>query len=1180
MRLKSLKLAGFKSFVDPSIIHFSEGANAIVGPNGCGKSNIVDAILWVIGETSVKNLRSESQADVIFMGTSSKKPLGQASVELVFDNSDGRIGGAYAGYNAISIKRKVDRSGTSQYFLNGERCRRRDIVSILLGTGLGTNHYAIVQQGMVNRLIESQKEDVRLLIEEASGISKYRERRRQTEQVLNHTHSNLERVNLSKNEIEAQLNGLAKQVAEAQRYRVLQEVLKSMEQERLLFVWNNTSQVRQNRSILLAQQEEKLLEHEKQLHQSNTDLQQQKDKLTALQEALQSKHQQNYMIGAEVSRLEQQSIHNKERLSEIEHELKTARSEHAILLKEDAMEKEKLQSLRETLSQYSPMLENDIHQEKLLVEEVKNIESLLEDWQLERDTLFEQIKKAESCISLCQSQKEQLHKQLASSDVLVSTLNSRILEIRSEIQTVDIGIIEVTHKEQESALQAIVLEKDKEQQIFSEIQKQIDIKKQTLESLRLERSRLAERNSILKEQHARQRVDKNENFEKWLHSTQLKQVGLLVDRLIVDPQWVRITEMLLGDFIGGAIVQQSVLTYADSMHALEHKTTLLYQDILDFPAQQKSELVKQDDLPCLFSDVVVLPRILQEVLHGIYAATNLTEADHLLKANDQVRSVVTVDGFWLGRGWMKFMPVITTESSLLVSKLDLDAVTEKLDYLDQEIATLSRELDAVLQSAGEQEAKKRQLDAAYDQALLRFSGTKETLLVNRQRLVQLNKRLHENQDDLTQQTQKIESIRESMVRIDQDFNEQKNKLDALSKKEKLLLDKRLTHVRNLKEKREDLEQYRYKQRDTKIQHDTLHNEVNNLEKNLQKNIRHLAKLTETIGRLKTEDRELLNKAEATKPLLDEQLSKRLESEKQLKQIRTDSDVCNALIRELESNRNSFEQTFYDARNSIELEKQRIKEHDAALQSIAKQLQLYLSDEIESVIQSITLQHTSEQEYDNVIAKTKDKIEKIGAVNLLAEEEEERLSERRKFLCQQLEDLEHSLATLKSAIKKIDMESRDLFLTTFKQLNENFSRLIPVLFGGGSAQLGLTDEDNILQTGVTINVQPPGKRNRTIQSLSGGEKALSAIALIFSLFRLNPAPFCVLDEIDAPLDDINVSRFTKLLKEMVTDVQFICITHNKITMHDARQLIGVTMHEPGVSRLVSVNLDQAVKLAVS
>ena len=900
MRLSKIKLSGFKTFVEPTTLTLPSNLVGIVGPNGCGKSNVIDAVRWVLGESSAKYLRGESMSDVIFNGSASRKPVSNASIELFFDNSEKKIVGEFAQYNEISTRRVITRDGQSEYYLNGTKCRRKDITNLFLGTGLGPRSYAIVQQAMISSLIEAKPDEMRVFLEEASGISKYKQKRKETESRIKNTRENLNRLNDLKEEIDKQIKRLKKQARDAEKYKELKNREKDIEGE-----------------IIYC----KISDIDKKLEQNDS-------------------------------------------------ESKSYR---------------------------------DTYDDRLT--KLRKIEADIEELRIKNNEVNESF-----------NLKQKDH-----------------FEIQANIARIEQSIEYEKELESQKSINA------------QEIKKELDRIKVEYSEDQIELERI---NTELESKNKSNQANKN-NFSQL--ENELKTTS---DNLIIEDEQ---NENLRAELN-------------------ELKTTFESESVrINLLEKQSTEQNRQ-----------------KQIIINV----------HQLK-----------DSF------------IALKSSLEESIADFGNETSK---------TINNQIDRL-------EKKINQLSSEYEDTELKIAENEEQLSKSK---------------EISGQTKLL---------IDE-LTKKKNESDQ---KKVDLANLRNTQSQKLANIREKVQDDELKTESLKTSQQGLQTAITRLE----------AQMTQ----LKSRSLELTAKENPQRSINDDQkqeleslLNMSLKSEKSLEVERKKQEEMQSHLRNQEVDRTNLNASVNQAREDLERFKLKQKEYEVRKESLNEQL-ISMNLDYKSIDQKSSSKNMTFDSLSSELEKILRGIDRLGAINLAAEAEFKEESKRMEKLDEQFEDLNRALETLTSAIKQIDDESKSRFSETFEKVNEGLSKHFPRLFDGGKAYLELEDND-ALNGGVFVMARPPGKRNSNIHLLSGGEKALTAVALLFSIFELNPAPFCLLDEVDAPLDDTNVARFCEIVKEMSSNVQFVVITHNKTTMELTKQLIGVTMSEPGVSRLVSVDLDEAIELS--
>jgi len=900
MRLSKIKLSGFKTFVEPTTLTLPSNLVGIVGPNGCGKSNVIDAVRWVLGESSAKYLRGESMSDVIFNGSSTRKPVSNASIELFFDNTEKKIGGEFAQYNEISTRRILSRDGQSEYFLNGTKCRRKDITNLFLGTGLGPRSYAIVQQAMIADLIEAKPDEMRVFIEEASGISKYKQKRKETESRIKNTRENLNRLNDLKDEIEKQLKRLKKQRNDAERYKKLKSREKEIGAEIIYTKILEIDKLIETNKSDSSKYQETYDDHLTRLRKIEADIEELRIKNNQANEDFNQKQKDHFAIQADIARHEQSIEYEKELASQKTINAEEIKSELVNLNTEVDKDKKELEAIELELGQILTLFNED-------KSELKDLSTKLDD-----------INKS----------------------------------------------FEITENENETI-----------------------------------KSQLNEKNTIVEKETVK----------------------------------VNLLEKQLSN-------QQQQKTIINNLHELERSFKSLK-----------------------------------------------TKLNSLLSSHDE-NSVENIS-----------LQISNFETELI-------SISNQLEDTEKKINENERELE----------------------------NSRSLLNDNSQLVAQLNHEKNESDSAKNNLANQKNTLQQKIGNLTVKVQSQELKVESL-----------------------------------KSSQDALNTAINRLEAQRTQLKSRSLELT-----LKAKNDELPE--DDSKRKLESLLNSSLKKEKDLDASRITLENSQTILRNSEIDRTNINSQVNQAREDLEHFKLNQKEYDVRRESLNEQLKDYGQSfqSISNKLNESAIDHSAlEQELEKILKS----IDRLGPINLAAAQEYEQENERMEKLLSQFEDLNRALDTLNGAIKKIDDESTTRFNETFVKVNEGLEKHFPRLFDGGKAYLELENND-ALEGGVFVMARPPGKRNSNIHLLSGGEKALTAVALLFSIFELNPAPFCLLDEVDAPLDDTNVGRFCDIVKEMSSNVQFVVITHNKTTMELTKQLIGVTMSEPGVSRLVSVDVDEAVEMS--
>ncbi|MCL1066374.1 chromosome segregation protein SMC [Shewanella olleyana] len=1146
MRLKQIKLAGFKSFVDPTKIPFNQPLTAIIGPNGCGKSNVIDAVRWVLGESSAKHLRGDSMMDVIFNGSSARKPVSVASIELSFENLDGRLSGQYASYQEISVKRQVSREGDSNYYLNGQKCRRKDITDLFMGTGLGPRSYAIIEQGTISRLIESKPQELRVFIEEAAGISRYKERRRETENRIRHTRENLERLNDIRLELGSQLEKLDQQAQAAKQYRELKQQERDLHSQLLVMRYQEL----QNQTDVIDKEMQQL---DVNIASANADgesteltLTQLKAQLADLSDSEQNLVTQFYQAGTEIAKLEQQLKHQQQQDSQLEKQLQELISQQQAANEELQTLTLQEQQLKSELAKLTPTLALSEDELQIIDEQLHDIDESAADLQQHLSVLSDAASNAKMEAALTQNKLQ--HQQLS-----LSQQQQQLIELNTEQQHNSDENSQTELTQLDAQISGLTQQLEIEDEIKHQLTEELEDKQANLQQV----SEQYQQNK----QHLTSITARHELIDQWLNNNEPDNSQALWQVVEVTPGWEQAVELVLQGVLNTRV--QSLV--ANDLNSNE------ISDELGFSIDASlASLTKQFSAPVNLSPW----------LSNVTWAENINQAKQLLAngLKDDSTMVASKDGYLVGHGFV----ISKTEGkqSELALKNERQQLSGQIDELQTQLVSEQVSVSELTQQVADVHAQMTASQAKCHQMQLECSkldAQSQSLLkqqqLNQRRRVTLDEQVascvqqisvaKQQIEQLTLEAEQLNNLHKQQLseqqKANQDWQTASNQLREFKTK-------RSQHDREVGQIRQQLQNLQTKVAVTQAQ--------------LAQQQQQCERLVEQINQLN------LSQQQSNESLGDKQL------EQLQQQLSKQLDIQQAKQQLLNSNRTQQAELQTRLDSAVLIQKQQL----GGLQNLTQTLsglklrreglkgqangQYQLLEEQQINIQAV-LKQIPEAAKVSVWQKNLDKvrarISHLGAINLAAIEEFEQQSERKAYLDNQDDDLNKGLTSLEEAIRKIDKETRSRFKITYDAVNADLSKLFPKVFGGGKAYLALTDDD-LLETGVTIMAQPPGKKNSTIHLLSGGEKALTALSLVFAIFRLNPAPFCMLDEVDAPLDDANVERFCRLLKEMSQSVQFVYISHNKITMEMADQLIGVTMHEPGVSRIVAVDIDEAVALA--
>jgi chromosome segregation protein len=1166
MRLSKLKLAGFKSFVDPTTVEFPSQLSGVVGPNGCGKSNIIDAVRWVMGESSAKHLRGESMADVIFNGSTGRKPVGQASIELIFDNSEGKLGGEYANFNDIAIKRTVTRDGQSIYHLNGTRCRRRDITDIFLGTGLGPRSYAIIEQGTISRLIEAKPEELRVFLEEAAGISKYKERRRETENRIKHTRENLDRLSDLRDELDKQLARLKRQANTAEKYKVLRE------EERLL-----KAQLTALRWMLKQDEAEKT---ETQIREQETALEQAIARQRSIEAEIESQRESHieasdkfnevqgrfYSVGTEIAKIEQSIQHAKERHQQQQQDLEQLEQDWQEAHAHQETDQKRLTLVKENLAEVEPKLDHLQSTAEISSAALLEAESAMQAWQSEWDSFSEAAtepsRNAEVERTHIQHVEEHLQRQ-----------KQRLERLQEELGNQSHEQLITESGELEQQLQKDEAEIQQAQAILEEKQNQIGQLRDSVHSLntQLDESRgklqdLRGRSASL-EALQQAALGKEEGVvTQWLSNQHLQDAPRLAEELDVEEGWAKAAECVLGEHLE-AVCVDGVDPLADVLESFDEGTLTLF----DTRSDSSTGSAQADSL----ESKIKAPWKLTGLLNGVLTAENLQQALSMREQLQDGESVVTREGIWLGKSWLRVARDKDEKAGILQREQTLKTLTAETNELQASVQQTQEQLETEREQLGSAEMNRDSSQSTINQLSRQRANRQSDLSARQARLEQMQSRQEEQRREADEVRLEIEKDNTDLAISREKLEVALEAMATLETQRVELQTRRDTCQEELRTKREQARVERDAAHEIKVRIETLRAELNSTEQALQRMQERQQQLSARRDELHKAAAESEAPIEGMSKELETLLATRIKVEEELTQARTAVEAIDHHMRELEEARSGAENGVQEVRSgleSIRIGWQEVKVRRQTLEEAINETSFVLQTLIDEMPEE-----ANEFAWEQSVDDLEQKIQRLGPINLAAIEEYEQEAERKKYLDDQDKDLTDALTTLENAIAKIDAETRTRFKETFDKVNSGVKELFPRLFGGGHAYLELTD-DNLLDAGVTIMARPPGKRNSTIHLLSGGEKALTAVSLVFAIFQLNPAPFCMLDEVDAPLDDANVGRFCDMVKYMSDKTQFIFITHNKITMEISQHLTGVTMHEPGVSRLVAVDVEEAAELA--
>ncbi len=1168
MRLNQIKLSGFKSFAEPTTFQLPGQLVGVVGPNGCGKSNIMDAVRWVLGESKASELRGESMQDVIFSGSGNRKGASRASVELVFSNEDARAGGQWNQFTEIAVKRVLTRDGTSSYFINNQPVRRRDVQDVFLGTGLGPRAYAIIGQGTISRIIESKPEELRLFLEEAAGVSKYKERRRETENRLKDTRENLTRVEDILRELNANLEKLEKQAEVASQYRALQES-GSLKLHQLWFLKHRDAASEQERV------KKEVLEATNALEARTAELRHGEAELETIRQAHYAASDELHTAqgslaeaSLEVSRLEERIryvVEGRQRVEQRLTELKAQNEQWEERQSEAQVELEQIAEQIATADEQSEILAAQAEEQAGNLpnteDAVRSAQSRANEQRTSVTSVQQQIQVLAAESRNIDDQSKQLNarrerldgerRQLASPDM------ARLEELKQQSAVAEEAQAVADERLHELSEQVPALDEDrraKQEQVNAESGKQADL------SARLEALRALQ-----------EKVQTEGKLKPWLAKHGLEGLQGLWTKIHIESGWETALESALRERINALEVGRIETVRAFATDAPPAKLAF-YTPPQAAIANTHQTLPRLSDLLRLGD--AGLKALLNDWLEGVYTAGNIDEA---LASRDKLTHgevIMTRDGHAVSQFAVAFYAPDSEQAGMLARA--------------QEIENLERQSKAQALIAEDSRSGLVRAEAAYTDASQR-------LITARREAAETQTRAHQLHVELVRLSQQAEATSTRRGQLDSELEEIDGQLEELNERratgeakfEELdmqlantqerhaeLEEAVITAERKLAEAREQLRSLERQAQEAQFSSRSLAARRSELQRSIETATQQVAANEQSAVQLQEELTRLTDAS--AQAGLEAALAVKLERESALGAKRSEYDDLTMRLRRADEQRLQHEQSLQPMRDRIT--KLQLEEQAAQLGGAQYMEQLTAAEvDLEALARNVAENNVKLYGLQGEIDRINREINALGAVNLAALDELTASRERKTFLDAQNADLNEAITTLEGAIHKIDLETRDLLGNTFNQVNSHFGRMFPSLFGGGQAKLVMTG-DEILDAGVQVMAQPPGKKNSTIHLLSGGEKALTAIALVFAIFQLNPAPFCLLDEVDAPLDDANTERYAKLVKEMSSGTQFLFISHNKIAMEMAEQLIGVTMQEQGVSRIVAVDMEAAVTMA--
>ncbi|SFE08766.1 chromosome segregation protein SMC [Nitrosomonas sp. Nm166] len=1172
MRLAHIKLAGFKSFVDPTAIAVSQDLVGIVGPNGCGKSNIIDAVRWVLGESKASALRGDSMQDVIFSGSDHRKAISRASVEIVFNNHLSKITGQWSSYAEIAIKRVLQRDGVSSYYINNLQVRRRDIADLFLGTGIGGRGYAIIEQGMISRIIEAKPQELKNFLEEAAGISQYRERRQETFSRLEETRKNLARIEDLCLELKTHLQRLEIQAEIAQQYQSLQEKLHIS--QCLLWLQRKSDAMNQRTN---AEKEIQRLEVQLQTilskqHDAEKEYEATRAKEYAASDKLLQVQGQLYAANAEISRLEQEINH-----------LRSMSERLAQQIREIENQLKKSNQLKEVSS------ENLCHwrQEKIQAESI-HIESILRN-----DEKTKELPHIEADFLRCQEEltncrqklllTEQAN-QLEDSHLTHATKNiqqlearySRLLQEQSELVFIDLSRLAELQLEMDQAENTLKQLNLKHQDIENQLSVANQRKHQItheIQELQHALSQATARFNAL--QNLQQKLESNQNLNIWQRNQRLDLLPRLWQKIQIQPEWENALEAVLRERLNSIEFEQLDLIQHWIHDAPSGKWTIFEktQPVLSISKQESttSPASYKKLLAYMTVDLPEIQSVLEDWLGHVYVIEDIQEGLIKRSTLNSGAVLVTRQGHMITRTSFTFYAPDSQLHGVLSRQQELKNIQIEIDRLE----SLLHDQRDLLEAANQQDAQLSHAIQESHQNSRQTQQRRHDLQLEIVKLSQISERTIHRNNQINSELTEIKQALDSEISL-----QEATKIRSIKNLEQIDALKKLTQQAQraweaanhlLASQRQSIQQSTKQVQEATFHVKTCENKISEIEHNLESLHEDLQCLTQShLSLLK--EKNSLDEAPFNKRLEVAQIQRKL-IEHTVLQTRQEVEDITCHLREIENTRMASDQELSSLRETIS--QIRLKEQAANI--TINQFDELLNDaKIDTKSLSSLIEKKSIAALQSEINRLNADISALGSVNLAALEELEAARARESSLLMQLQDLNEAIATLENVVQQIDRETRLRLQETFDLVNQYLSEIFPVIFAGGQAKLELSD-DKILDAGLILMAQPPGKKNSSIYLLSGGEKALTALALVFSLFRLNPAPFCLLDEVDAPLDDSNTHRFCGLVKNMSKQTQFLFISHNKITMEMAQQLIGVTMQEQGVSRIVAVDIADAIKM---
>jgi chromosome segregation protein len=1164
MRLTSVKLSGFKSFVDSTTFLAPTNLTGVVGPNGCGKSNIIDAVRWVMGEGSARVLRGELMSDVIFSGSSTRKPVGTATVELVFVNSLNKIGGEYAAYDEISVKRQVGRDGISLYELNGSRCRRKDIKDLFLGTGLGSKSYSIIEQGMISQVVDARPEEIREHLEEAAGISKYKERRRETERRIKHTRENLDRLSDLREEVSKQLDRLKRQARAAERYRKLKQEQRDLQSRLLALQWRDQQNLAEQGKAGLQIQETALQESLAEQRASEARLEELHQQQASASESFNTIQGELYAVASDIARLEQDMQHSREMQLQQQKEFDDVSAALKDIEQHMMLDKTQVEHLTTSIAEVEPLLNAAQNTESSNDQQLIDAESLVQAWQEKFEVHHRSSAQMSREADGLRARVEILDQSMSAATDRLEKLAGETKSVASEPLSDDIEKLKKLigkAVDQENSQQA-AYEKAKDQMLAS--------RSELVQSRESENEMLLQLNAVKGRLEALRAIQsassESKQGKEWLSKHGLADAPQLAATIQTQKGWEDAVETVLGSWLSSLLVRDPGSS-APHISELKNAELSIIQDSHGKVRARSGTLAEKVTAP----DAVIA------MLNHVRIEKDLASASEYLDVAGDEQSAITKAGEWVGPGWIRISRSETGQAGILARGKEIKQLEQQLGSLESDLKKLKTVIDHSREAISSQEESLEAAQTSLNQIHRQRSDLESQLGGKKSRMSDLQSReiqIGEEQARLKAQLKnnkaEIKTTRQALEKVLDQMAGEESTRKALDAQRKSLLEGR-ENARSVALKARDARhELALKAGSQRASLDSLQQSLERMDNQVSLLQQRYIALSELIAKARNPEKEF--KAE-----MDRLLQTRVEVEARLGAAR---DVLNKLEDEYRQQDASRQQSMLkmdEVRSFLEQARLQQQEVELTARNLQRRVE-ELGEDVETIAESLP-ESADFESWSADIERLGIRITRLEPVNLAAISEYEEESKRKDYMDAQNEDLTKALETLEGAIAKIDRKTRTRFKDTFEEVNKGVQELFPRLFGGGHAYLELTGDD-LLTTGVSIMARPPGKRVSSIHLLSGGEKALTAVSFVFAIFHLNPAPFCMLDEVDAPLDDANVGRFSALVKEMSETVQFIVVTHNKITMEMVHQLSGVTMREPGVSRLVQVDIEEAARLAAT